>query len=211
MPARNALQYECTNVCEHTISYRNSYENVKSDNAQLLFLTGLSVNTWSALWTFLKPFPENIISGKSAATEAEGRTNAPGAGSKATLSLEDHLFMTTMHIRLGRAEQDLAYQFGVSASCVSRTTVMWLKFLYLRLSLRPLWPKWEDVEATMPASFQETYPAIFGIIDATELRCKIPSKSALLSLQITHNFEGSICHCPKWCLYFRQWAIRWKC
>ena len=109
----------------------------------------------------MKPFPENIISGKSAATEAEGRTNAPGAGSKATLSLEDQLLMTVMQLRLGQAEQDLAYHFGVWASGVSRTLVRWLNFLYLRLSLIPIWPKWEDVEATMPASFQETYTATF--------------------------------------------------
>ena len=94
----------------------------------------------------------------------------PGAGRKPKLSLEDQLLMTMMRLRLARLEQDIAYQFGVSVSCISRTTVMLLNFLYLRLGLIPIWPKWEGIEATIPASLKETYPSTFAIFDATELR-----------------------------------------
>ena len=69
----------------------------------------------------LKATPANIQSAKSATSEAEGGVNCPGAGRKPTLSLEDQLLFTLMRLRLRRLEQDLAYQFGISTSTVSRT------------------------------------------------------------------------------------------
>ena len=56
------------------------YCNIKADAAELLFLTGLTFETWDALWKFLKATPANIQSAKSATSEAEGRYNCPGAG-----------------------------------------------------------------------------------------------------------------------------------
>ena len=106
------------------------YENIKEDRRQLLFLTGLTPEMWFALWSFIKPSRENIISAKSAASEARGRVNTAGAGRKSVLSLEDELLMTLMRLRLARQEQDLAYQFGVSCSSVSGITLMW-KFVIL--------------------------------------------------------------------------------
>ena len=93
--------------------------------------------------------------------------------------------MTMMRLRLGRLEQDLAYQFGINVSTVSRTLSMWINFLYLRLSLLPIWPSWEDVKACMPESFREVYPNTFCtcIVDATEIKCETPSS---LSLQSQH-------------------------
>ena len=151
------------------------YENIKEDRRQLLFLTGLTPEMRFALWSFIKPSRENIISAKSAASEARGRVNTAGAGRKSVLSLEDELLMTLMRLRLARQEQDLAYQFGVSCSSVSRITLMWTNFLYLRLGLIPIWPKWEDIERTMPVAFKETYPTTFAVIDATELKVEVPS------------------------------------
>ena len=58
---------------------------------------------------------------------------------------------------------------------------MWLNFLYLRLALIPIWPRWEDVETTTPAAFKEMYPNTFAIIDATELKCETPSSLSLQS------------------------------
>ena len=81
--------------------------------------------------------PENVLSAKSAAAEEEGRLNCPGARRKPQLSQDDQLLIM-MRLRLGRNEQDLAYQFGVSVSCVSRTIIMWINFMYLRLGLIPI-------------------------------------------------------------------------
>ena len=51
------------------------YVNVKEDSVQLMYLTDLTIEIWDALWEFLDPSPENVLSAKSAATEEEGRLN----------------------------------------------------------------------------------------------------------------------------------------
>ena len=100
--------------------------NVKKDSAQMLFFTGLDTEMWTALWTFLNPSPETILSVRSAVKEEEGRSRYPGAGRKPTLSLEDELLLTLMRLCLGRMEKDLAYQFGVSESCISMAQLSFL-------------------------------------------------------------------------------------
>ena len=98
--------------------------------------------------------------------------------------MEDELLMTLMRIRLAREEQDLAYHFGVSQSTVSRITSMWINFLYLRLGLIPhLAQMARRRRNDASRSFKETYPSTFAVIDATELKCEIPSS---LSLQSQH-------------------------
>lgn len=158
------------------------FENVRLEDKMLSFFTGLSRDIWDILWTFLKP-EGNILSSKSATTDKKGRQNSYGAGRKSILSLQDQLLMTLIRLRLGTLEQVLSYQFGVSISSVSRTVVKWINYLYLRLGLIPTWPKWEAVEASMPDAFRRAYPDTFCIVDATELRCEIPS---MLSLQSQH-------------------------
>ena len=159
------------------------FRNVKNDHEQLMFLCGLSPEMWSALWMFLEPLPTAILSERCAAKEEDGRLNCPGAGRKPILDVEDELLLTLMRLLLGRLEKDLAYQFSVTGSCISCIVIKWLNFLYLRLGLVPIWPEWDDVERTMPASFKEAYPTTFAILDATELFCEVPSS---LSSQSQH-------------------------
>ena len=159
------------------------FENVKKDDKQLRFCTGLSSTMWTNLWDFLQPSPANMLSSRSAATESQGRQRSVGAGVRSALSLEDQLLLVLMRLRLGRLEMDLAFQFGISQPTVCRILTMWINFLYLRLGLIPIWPCWEEVESIMPEVFKKTYPSTFAIIDATELRCEVPSS---LSLQSQH-------------------------
>ena len=130
------------------------------------------------------------MSARSAAIEKDGRLNCPGAGRKPSLLLEDDLLITLMRLRLGRLERDLAYQFGVSESCISRINIKWLNFLYLRLGLIPIWPDWEDVERTMPSCFKESYPTTFAILDATELYCG--TFVSLLGLSTIQHTKASL-------------------
>ena len=159
------------------------FNNLREDSSAFQFNTGLSVTAWDSLWTILKPSPENILSSKSVVTESSGRKNRFGAGRKSSLPLEDQLLVTLMRLRLGRLERCLASQFGVHESTISRILDTWLNYLYLRLGLIPIWPEWEVIEASMPKPFQDAYPSTFCIIDATELRCQVPSS---LSLQSQH-------------------------
>ena len=43
------------------------FRNVKDDYRQLTFLSDLNIDMWCALWTFLKPSPTGVLSGRSAA------------------------------------------------------------------------------------------------------------------------------------------------
>ena len=156
------------------------FANVANDQ-HMKFLTGLSRPYWDALWKDLQPSRETVLSQKVAATEAAGRLSSPGQGRKCALTLEDELLLTLMRLRLGRLERSLAYEFGIDKSTVSRIFTKWINYLYLRLGDLPIWPEWEAVEETMPQCFKECYPNTFAIIDATEIRCEIPSSLPLQS------------------------------
>ncbi|XP_065199188.1 uncharacterized protein LOC135830965 [Sycon ciliatum] len=145
------------------------------------FLTGLSNGAWKSLWSYLQVRPGAILSEKSAAREQEGRKIARGSGRVSILSQEDQLLLTLMRLRLGRLQEELAYSFGVSESAVSSILKMWISFLYLRLAMMPIWPEWDDVAKSMPQSFKQSFPDTFIILDATELRCEIPSSLSLQS------------------------------
>ena len=54
------------------------YENVRCDDDQLLFFTGLSTKMWDAVWKFLKPWAGGIRS--SRASVDDDRRNSQGAG-----------------------------------------------------------------------------------------------------------------------------------
>ena len=95
--------------------------------------------------------------------------------------------LTMMRLRLGRFEQELAYQFGISISSVSRILHMWINFLYLRLGLLPILPTWEAVQESMPEVFKTLHPKTFMIIVATEWRVETPSE--LRSTQSQHYSE----------------------
>lgn len=159
------------------------FENVRLDHSQLEYLTGLSKRVWDTVWKFLHVTPTSIVSRQAAARNERGRKISPGSGRRAKLSLEDQFLLTMMRLRLGRFEQELAYQFGISKASVSRIFILWINFLYLRLGMIPIWPRWEAVQKCMPDVFKTFYPKTFVIIDATELRVQTPSE---LSAQSQH-------------------------
>ena len=142
------------------------------------FYTGVSPASFDSLWDFLKPSEENVLSHRQAASVGSPHAFA---GRKSILSLHDQLFMVLMRLRLGLLERDLAFRFGVSESTISRLFQKWINYMYLRLGSLPVWPTWERVKETMPACFRETYPTMYMIIDATEIRVEIPGSLSLQS------------------------------
>lgn len=164
---------------QHLRSQIFRFVNIRDD--QLEFLTGLSSATWKVLWAFLKAAPGAVLSEAAASTLSAGRKIAPGSGRMPQLSFEDQLLATLMRFRLGRLQVELAYNFGVSETTMSAILKTWTSFLYLRLGMIPIWPEWDAVAASMPASFKNLHPDTFIIIDATELRCEVPSSLSLQS------------------------------
>ena len=182
---------------------------MESDNSEQLlkFYTGLTREYWDVLWQFLEPSDENILSVEAAATEQAGSEIGAGRGWRSKSSLEDQPLMTLMRFHPGRMEQDLAYQFGVCQSTISRLFIKWINYLYLRLGDVPIWPSWEGVHKSMPAAFKSAYPNTFRIIDGTELRCEVPSSLSLLSKHYSSykshtTLKGLIAIAPNGCFIF---------
>lgn len=158
------------------------YINIKEDPVQMKFMTGLTPALWDVLWSYLKPSTANVISARTAEREhTSGRLIAQGSGRRSKVSLEDQLLMLMVRMRLGRLEEEIGYMFAVDVSTVSRILNMWTSYVYLRLGMLPIWPKWEQVEKSMPSAFVRYYPDTFIIIDATELPVETPTSLSLQS------------------------------
>lgn len=82
---------------------------------------------------------------------------------------------------MGLFQQDLAHCFNVHQSTVSRLFTVWINFMYLRLLELSIWPSRSVIDRTMPEGFKKKYPKTWVIIDATELKCKVPSSFVLQS------------------------------
>ena len=111
-------------------------------------------------------------------------------GNSCKLQLIDQLLMFLKKIRLATLDQELAFQFCVSQSTVSRNTITWANFLYCVLGSQPLWPSREQVQRAMPSSFLNKYPAVRVILDCTELKVQSPS-SLVLNSELYSHYKGT--------------------
>ncbi|XP_064479145.1 uncharacterized protein LOC135392359 [Ornithodoros turicata] len=147
-----------------------------------------------ALLDRLDPGPDgcNVRRGQP---DTEVRCN--GGGRKRALSVENELFLVLCRLRVGLLEFDLAHRFGISQATVSRIFTSWINFAYLKLGALPLWSSRRVVDTTMPPAFVEKYPSTRVILDATEIRCEVPSSLGLQSstysnYKSANTFKGLI-------------------
>ena len=88
------------------------------------------------------------------------------------LPLMAQFAMTLMKLRLNLKNQDLAYRFHISQSCVSRYFNKWINVMYSRLpSVLLFWPKKSEIEISMPLSFRQKFKDCVPIIDGFEVFC----------------------------------------
>ncbi|CAN7938889.1 unnamed protein product [Ixodes hexagonus] len=118
-----------------------------------------------------------------------------------SLSTESKLFLVLVRLRLGLFQQDLAHRFNIHQSNVSRLFTTWINFMYLRLSELPLSPSRAVIDKNMPESFEQKYSRTRVIIDATELKCEVPSSFVLQSTTFspyksTNTFKGLVSISP---------------
>ena len=99
---------------------------------------------------------------------------ADNRGGTRALTPLNELFSVLCRLCLRLLEQDLAYQFAISQSTMSRICVTWINFLYVKLKEIPIWPSREQVNENMPICFKESYPSTRCIIDATEIYIQQP-------------------------------------
>ena len=100
-----------------------------------------------------------------------------GAPSSRThkLSVEDEFLLTTMKLRLGLFNKDIAMRFGISVSTVSKMFMTWINLMYIRLGPLKIFPQRNVIMKNMTPEFKRQYPYVMLIIDCTELRIQMPS------------------------------------
>ena len=110
-------------------------------------------------------------------------------GTMSKLSKFQKYIMVLMKPRLNLPVQDLAYRFGVSATCVSKTFKTTLHVMYVKLRKFILWPTREELRKTMPLSFREHFGVkVVCIIDCFELFSERP-KNLLARAQTWSNYK----------------------
>lgn len=154
-------------------------DRFKGSSEQMMFYTGLpDYDTFVAVAELADP-----------GSNSQGR--------KRKLDRENELFLVLVRLRLGLFEQDLADRFAISQPTVSRICCEWVNLIYAKVIKMHIWPSREAVNDTMPASFTEKCKKTRVILDATEIRCAVPSSLALQSstysqYKSANTFKGLI-------------------
>lgn len=168
-------------------------ECFKNCDEDVMLYTGLPGYThFRTLLLFLDPGANgcNIL-------RAGGNATKCAQGRKRKLTTENELFLVLVRLRLGLFEADLAHRFCITQSTVSRICTSWINFLYIRLCSLPLWAPREIIDSTMPAAFAEKYASTRVILDATEIKCEVPSSLSLQSstyssYKSSNTFKGLV-------------------
>ncbi|KAM7295191.1 uncharacterized protein ISCGN_024696 [Ixodes scapularis] len=118
-------------------------------------------------------------------------------GRPRSLPPHDELFLILVRLRLGLFEKDLAFRFGISVGTVSRLCTTWISYLYMHFARLDLWATRQQVDEDMPPAFKEKYPTTRVILDATEIKCQVPSSLVLQSASFsayksTNTFKGLV-------------------
>lgn len=149
-----ALQAENVKLKEELQKSTFSYTTVKCNIGQLFFLTGLTSVLFEWLVTKITGSLERIIQ---------------------KLTLEDHLLVILMKLRLGLSNTDLAYRFKVSKTTISNILRSWVPGMALVLKPLIKWPSKGAILKNMPKTFKWNFKNCRCIIDCTEIFIARPS------------------------------------
>ncbi|XP_077523423.1 uncharacterized protein LOC144134373 [Amblyomma americanum] len=165
-------------------------DHFKHSNEDFLAYTGIpSYQHFLALMTCINP-------GKNGSNVLRNAGIKASRGRRRKLMAENELLLVLVRLRLGAKSHKLAHRFGITQSTVSRMCVSWINFMYIRLCKLPLWVSRAVIDATMPAAFS-MYPLPRVILDATEIKCEVPSSLSLQSssystYKTSNTFKGLI-------------------
>ena len=143
-------------------------DQMRGNDRECRFYTGLSWLQLVALWNFLGPGKYKLTLWKSSLKNPElSLLKRPESGQN--LSAINQLFVTLIRLRLGLLHQDIAYRFQVSTSYVSSCVITWVWFLYHEFSgLRAtMFPPRETVSRNVPRCFK-CHKNLRVILDITE-------------------------------------------
>lgn len=182
-------------------------EKFQDSDEDIQFYTGLP--RYSSFVSLLK-FLEAGEDGKfiqRPRKNSSGQPSYDSSGRKRKITAENQLFLVLIKLRLGLFHQHLAHLFEVSTSTVSRIFSSWVDFMYLRMFSLDLWLPRHEIDATMPPAFAEKYKTTRVLLDATEIRCDVPSSMVTQSevyshYKSTHTFKGLVAVAPSGVLTF---------
>ncbi|XP_070377146.1 uncharacterized protein [Dermacentor albipictus] len=161
-----------------------SLARFRDDDNSMQFYTGLSsYKHFQCFLLYLKP-------GENSCNVYLENESTPGdvKGRPRKLEPAEELFLTLMKLKTGFFHLHLGHIFRVSASTVSRVFSGWINFMYIQLGKLTLWVPRSKIDRHMPPAFRELYPSTRVIIDATEVKCEVPSSLVLQSV-FMGNFQ----------------------
>ena len=104
--------------------------------------------------------------------------NTAKPGPNRSMSIEDEFLLTMMKLRLNLKEDDLAFRFDISQSCVSQIISTWIPFLARELEEFIYWPSQNEITLYYPQCFKKYEKTVRCIIDCTEIQIDRPSLAA---------------------------------
>ncbi|CAN7949879.1 unnamed protein product [Ixodes hexagonus] len=173
-------------------------EKFRECDDDILFYTGLPrYSSFVFLLEFLDPGENGKNIKRHQKASSGGHPSHESRGRRRKVTVENQLFLVLVKLHLGLFHQHLGHLFSVSTSTVSRIFSSWVDFMYLQLSEVPLWLPRHAIDASMPEAFLAKYPTTRVLLDATEVRCEVPTlfvtQSELYShYKSTHTFKGLV-------------------
>ena len=92
------------------------------------------------------------------------------------LSIEDHLLLVMMKLKLGLLNKDIAFRFRISPSIVSKIFRNWIPSLAAVLENCIVWPERPTIRHNLPNSFKKKLVTVI-IIDCSEILIERPNRT----------------------------------
>ena len=95
--------------------------------------------------------------------------DATTSGRPRILCAEDQFLLLLVKLKTGSSHTHLGWLFNCSNSTITIMFISWVNYVYLKLSMLPIWPSRAQVDEFMPETFKRKYPNTRVIIDCTEI------------------------------------------
>ena len=131
-----------------------NYNTIKDNDADMNFFTGLSC---AALFMWIVTLVKSKVRPLTK-----------------SLSIEDHVLVVLMKLKLGLLNKDIAYRFNVPVHVISRIYRAWLPVLATCMAPIIVWPSRAALRSNLPDGFRKKFRDCVTIIDCCEIFMERP-------------------------------------
>ncbi|XP_037567711.2 uncharacterized protein LOC119448545 [Dermacentor silvarum] len=161
-----SLERKLDEACSHMLTL----SVIELSPKACMYYTGLpSYDVFQSLFEYLEPRASSMSYWgwtKKSGSETRGRPKES--------SLATEFFMVLVRLRIGMPGKEIARNFMMSESQVSRTFATWINFLERELTAITSIPSQDEIRPHLPRSFR-FFENTRLILDATEVRIQRPS------------------------------------